>query len=218
MRHGLRAACALLALLPSAALAHPHIFVDASLEVIFAPDGHPQAVRIGWRYDPVFSMLLVGDLGLDQDFDTLLTPEEHAALQGFDMNWLPDYPGDTHLTQAGTPLPLGPPRDWTSEYRDGQLHSTHLRDLPPLPDPLGEWVIAVYDPTYYTSYTLAATPVLTGRADCDVRVFEPDLEALESGLQAALDEMLGGGLDPEADFPMVGAMFAQEARITCPAR
>jgi ABC-type uncharacterized transport system substrate-binding protein len=210
--------CAALALWPSAALSHPHIFVDATLEVVFSADGQPEVLRIGWRYDPIFSMLLVGDLGLDADFDGVLTPEEHTQLQGFDMNWDPGYPGDTHLTQAGSALPLGPPRDWTSDYVDGQLHSTHLRDLPPLIDATAQWVIAVYDPTYYTSYTLAAAPVLTGRSDCSVKIFEPDFTALEANLQAALDEMLGSGADLEAEFPMVGAMFAQEVRITCPAR
>jgi polyphosphate kinase len=202
--------------LPDPVRAHPHIFVETSVEVLFAPDGRPQAVRIGWVYDPVFSMLLVSDLELDPDFDTILTPQEHALLQGFDMNWLPGYHGDTHVTQDGQSRPLGPPQDWTSDYRDGQLRSTHLRALPPL-EAGAEWTLAVYDPTYYTSYTLAAPPVLTGRSDCSARVFVPDWEAAGAQLQAALDEMLGAGGDLEADFPAVGALFSEEVRIQCPA-
>jgi ABC-type uncharacterized transport system substrate-binding protein len=208
--------CALI--LPLQARAHPHIFVGAGLEVLFAPDGTPEAVRISWTYDPMFSMLLVSDLGLDPDFDGVLTDAELAELQGFDMNWLDGYHGDTHLTQAAQPLQLGGPTDWTSDYRDGQLQSTHLRALPDLPDPQGEWVIAVYDPTYYTSYTLVQAPRLTGRGDCVARVFEPDFDAAGAQLQAALDELLGAGGDTEADFPMVGALFSEEVRITCPAR
>ena len=202
--------------LPAPARAHPHIFVEATLEVLFSPDGSPQAVRIGWVYDPVFSMLLVGDMELDPDFDGILTPEEMTALQGFDMNWIPGYHGDTHLTQGGAALELGPPQDWTSDYRGGQLYSTHLRALPTL-DMAAEWTLAVYDPTYYTSYTLAASPVLTGRDDCSARVFVPDWEAAGAQLQAALDEMLGAGGDIEADFPAVGALFSEEVRIQCPA-
>ena len=204
--------------LPHTAQAHPHIFVEAGIEVLFAADGAPQSVRISWTYDPLFSMLLVSDLGLDPDFDGVLTDAELAELQGFDMNWLEGYHGDTHLTQGAQALALGGPSDWTSEYRDGRLHSTHLRALPALPDPAAEWVIAVYDPTYYTSYSLAASPVLSGRDDCIARVFEPDFDAAGAQLQAALDELLGAGGDMEADFPMVGAMFSEEVRITCPAR
>jgi polyphosphate kinase len=205
-------------LVPAPVAAHPHIFVDAAVEVLFAPDGTPQAVRISWTYDSLFSMLMVSDLGLDPDFDGVLTAEELAQLQGFDMNWIEGYHGDTHLTQAGQPLDLGGPSDWTTDYRDGQLYSSHLRALPVLPDPAAEWVIAVYDPTYYTSYSLSGTPGLTGRADCNLRVFEPDFEAAGAQLQAALDELLGTEADMEADFPMVGALFSEEVRIQCPAR
>lgn len=216
MRAPVALTLALLAPVPAAA--HPHIFVDAGIEVLFAPDGTPHALRISWTYDALFSMLLVSDLGLDPDFDGVLTDAEMTQLQGFDMNWLPGYHGDTHLTQSGTALDLGAPKDWISDYRDGQLFSTHLRALPPLPDPVSEWVIAVYDPTYYTSYTLAAPPRMTGRDDCTARVFEPDFDAAGAQLQAALDELLGAGADMEADFPLVGALFSEEVRITCPAR
>jgi ABC-type uncharacterized transport system substrate-binding protein len=207
----------LVLVLPFQARAHPHIFVEAGVEVLFAPDGAPQSVRISWTYDPLFSMLLVSDLGLDPDFDGVLTESELADLQGFDMNWLDGYHGDTHLTQGALVLELGGPSDWTSDYRDGRLYSTHVRALPVLPDPAAEWVIAVYDPTYYTSYRLSQAPRLTGRDDCVARVFEPDFDAAGAQLQAALDELLGAGGDMESDFPMVGAMFSEEVRITCPA-
>ncbi len=209
-------ALALLAPVPVAA--HPHIFVEAGIEVIFAPDGTPQAVRISWAYDPLFSMLLVSDLGLDPDFDSVLTDAEMTELQGFDMNWIEGYHGDTHLTQAGQTLALGGPADWTSDFRDGRLYSTHLRALPALPDPSAEWTIAVYDPTYYTSYSLVDAPRLTGPHACTARVFEPDFEAAGAQLQASLDELLGAGGDIEADFPLVGALFSEEVRVTCPAQ
>lgn len=205
-------------LAPPPASAHPHIFVEAGIEVVFAPDGTPTALRISWIYDPLFSMLLVGDLGLDPDFDGILTEDEMIQLQGFDMKWLDGYHGDTHVTQAGQGLALGGPSDWTSDYRDGQLYSTHLRALPALSDPDAEWIIAVYDPTYYTSYSLASSPQLTGRTGCVVRVFEPDFDAAGAQLQASLDELLGADAEMEADFPMVGALFSEEIRITCPAR
>lgn len=202
---------------PAPARAHPHIFVDAELEVIFGAEGAPEAVRIFWTYDPMFSMLFVSDLGLDMDFDGVLTPEEHAELQGFDMNWDEGYHGDAHLTQNEAGLVLGPPQDWTSEYRDGQLRSSHLRRFPDALDPLSEWILAIYDPTYYTSYTLSAAPRLLGREDCRAHIYAPDFAAAGAQLEAALDELLGAGGDIEMDFPMVGALFSQEVRILCPA-
>ncbi|MCC5993561.1 MAG: DUF1007 family protein [Rhodobacteraceae bacterium] len=206
-----------LLLMASAAQAHPHIFVDAGLEIIFDDHGQPEALRISWRYDPMFSMLLVSDLGLDPDFTGTVNEDERAVLNGFDMNWIEGYHGDTHVTQKDSALALSGPVEWTSDYKDGELRSTHLRRFIDLPDPAREWVVAVYDPTYFTSYSIATTPLITGRDDCRARIFEPDWDAARDHLDAALDEILGAGGDIEAEFPMVGAMFSEEVRITCAA-
>lgn len=204
-------------LLPAGmARAHPHIFVEAGLEVIFGTDGTPEKLRISWIYDEFFSMLLVSDLGLDPDFTGNIEPHEQFALDGFDMNWIQDYHGDTHVTQGGRTLALTGPLEWTSDYRDGQLRSTHLRALLDQPEPGQDWTISIHDPTYYTSYTLISSPLLTGRDDCVARIFEPDWDAAGAYLEAALDELLGAGGDLEADFPPVGALFSDEVRITCP--
>ncbi|MCC5957496.1 MAG: DUF1007 family protein [Natronohydrobacter sp.] len=208
--------CASFMALP--ARAHPHIFVDVGLELVFDEAGQAEGVWISWTYDPFFSMLLVSDMGLDADFTGTISDEEREALHGFDMNWtVEEYHGDTHVTQNGQPLALSGPVEWESDYRDGQLHSRHLRHLIDRPDPAREWVVVVYDPTYYTAYGLIGMPRITGRTDCTARVFEPDWEAAGAQLEAALDEVLGAGGDIEADFPMVGALFSEEVRVLCAA-
>lgn len=216
MRNG-RISAAICAYLAAAlpAQAHPHIFVDVELEIVFDAEGQPEGLWISWSYDEFFSMLLVSDMGLDQDFTGTIPEDEREALDGFDMNWIEGYHGDTHVTQDGTPLALTGPLQWESDYRDGQLKSRHLRHLIDLPDPEREWIVAVYDPTYYTSYGIIGTPEARGRDDCVLRVFEPDWEAAGAQLEAALDEVLGAGGDIEAEFPAVGDLFSEEVRITC---
>ncbi len=205
--------------MPAPTAAHPHIWVDAGLEVYFDDQGRLAALRITWVYDEFFSMLMLSDLELDSGFSGELTPEDHEALQGFDMNWIEGYHGDVFVTLDGEALDLTGPLEWTSELIDDQLVSTHLRALEERVTLDGaELRIEVYDPTYYTSYRIVGTPTVQGRADCRVRIFEPDWDAADAQLQAALDEMLGDGMDEfeiEADFPAVGRLFADEARITC---
>ncbi len=215
MRWGV--AFSLLMLIAAPLRAHPHIFVDVELAILFDSDGRPEAVEIAWVYDEFFSMLLVSDMGLDPDFTGTVTEEERESLDGFDMNWIEDYHGDTHVSQGGRPFALTGPVEWSSDYRDGQLRSRHLRRFHDAPDPTREWTIAVYDPTYYTSYTLVGQPRVTGRSDCIARVFEPDWDAALETLEAALDELLGAGGDIEAEFPAVGALFSDEVRLTCAA-
>ncbi|MGY6704861.1 DUF1007 family protein [Roseinatronobacter sp.] len=197
------------------AQAHPHIFVDARLELVFDDTGTPEALRIFWTYDPFFSMLLVSDMGLDPDFTGTIIEAEEPLLDGFDMNWIPGYHGDTHVTQNGQALGLTGPVEWTSDYSDGQLRSSHLRRFTQPPDPAAEWRVSIHDPSYYTSYTITDAPVLTGRDDCTARIFEPDWDAAGAQLDAALDELLAAGGDVEADFPPVGALFSEEVRILC---
>lgn len=212
---------ALLAGTAPAALAHPHIFIDATLEVIFDADGRAEALRIGWAYDDLYSLTYLVENGFDPEFDGILTTEETARLQGFDMNWEEGFPGDTYALQAGQPLALGRPEAFSAELREGRLVSSHLRRFAAPVAMTAPLVVQVYDPSFYTAYTIAAMPVLTGAAlkeagACAVEVFEPDRAAADARLQAALEE-LAGSPDVELDFPAIGDAYAEEAVVTCDA-
>jgi polyphosphate kinase len=197
------------------ALAHPHVFVDATIEVIFDDQGRASALRIGWTYDDLFSMMIVEDRGLDPDYDGILTADAVAQLSGFDMQWDPGFPGDTYPLLDGQPLPLGPPQDWTASHDGVRITSTHVRPfVTPVAVGATPLVVQVYDPTFYSAYLIAGTPVLTGGAACTVQVFEPDRAAADEILMAAIAEMAGSA-DMEGDFPAVGAAYAEEARVTC---
>jgi polyphosphate kinase len=211
-----RAFTAILATLAAGpALAHPHVFIDATIEVIFDDQGQATALRIGWTYDDLFSMMIVEDRGLDPDYDGTLTEDAVAALSGFDMQWDPGFPGDTYPLLDGQPLALGPPQDWTASHDGLRITSTHVRPFEtPVAVGATPLVVQVYDPTFYTSYVITGTPVLTGRDDCSVQVFEPDRAAADEILMAAIAEMAGSA-DTEGEFPAVGAAYAEEARVTC---
>ena len=199
---------------PLPAHAHPHIFIDAAIEVVFAPDGRAEGVRLRWSYDDFFSLTLVAERGLDPDFDGVLTPEELAQLNGFDMGWLPEFQGDTYALLDSAPLALSRPMDWTVAYEGGKLISTHYRRFD-APVDLGAaaLVVQAYDPGYYTAYTVVDATA-KGRDDCMVEIFEPDRAAADQILQDALAEFAGDEA-AEADFPAVGAAYAEEARVIC---
>ena len=68
--------------LASPARAHPHVFVDTALEVIFDAEGLVTGLRISWTYDDLFSLSVIADKGLDPDWDGKLTEAEVAKLSG----------------------------------------------------------------------------------------------------------------------------------------
>lgn len=196
--------------------AHPHIFVDATIEVIFNAEGKVEALRLGWTYDDLISLTLVTERGLDPDFDGVLTEAELAEINGFDMAWQEGFLGDTYALLDEMPLALSGPTDWTVAYADGKLSSTHLRRLDvPVEVTEGPLLVQAYDPGYYTAYAVTGATA-TGRDDCTVEIFEPDREAADQILQDALAEYSGGDA-AEASFPAVGSAYAEEARVTCAA-
>jgi ABC-type uncharacterized transport system substrate-binding protein len=201
------------------AAAHPHVFVDTGLQVIFDEVGQVAAVRVIWVYDELYTMFVLDDLGLDQDFTGELTPEEQSKLAGFDMNWVEGFEGDLYALSGDNGIGLSGPSGWTAEMREGRIITTHLRTLEDrvAPDNGAPLILQVYDPTYYTAYHIAIDPILEGRSDCEARIFEPDRQAASALLEDALAELLAeADADLEADFPAVGAAFAEEVRLTCP--
>lgn len=203
------------AMLPAMAQAHPHVFVDATVEVIFDAQGRAEALRIGWTYDEFFSMLIVEDRELDPDYDAVLTPEAVAQLAGFDMQWDPGFPGDTYALMNGAELALSRPEAWTASYDGGKITSTHLRRFTePVAVAEVPLTVQVYDPGFYTAYAIMGKTVLTGRTDCTAQVFEPDRDAADEALLAALAEVAADA-DLEMTYPEIGAAYAEESRITC---
>jgi len=210
--------CGLMVAGAGPALAHPHVFIDTRIEVIVNADNAATGVRISWTYDDLYSLYIVGDMGLDPDWDGKLTPGEEARLAGFDMNWDAGFPGDTYTLLNDADLALSRPQDWRASYAEERITSTHLRTFD-APVPLGDMplIVQVYDPGFYTAYTIASDPVLTGGTGCFAETWIPDLDAADAALKAALSEY-SADMDLEADFPAIGKTYAEEVRVTCAVR
>ena len=217
----LRAAALALTVAPAAlpVLAHPHVFIDTGLEVVFDAEGRLAAVQVVWVYDAFYTMMALDDYGMDPEFTGSVTDAERAELAAIYSNWDEGFHGDLHPKLDGAPLRLSGPRAVVADVQDERLVIAHRRVFEDLPEiGAGELVLAVYDPTYFTAYSIVGTPEVRGRADCVVEIWGPDWEAANETLMAALDEMYAAGADMweiEADFPAVGAEFAEEARLRC---
>nr|WP_241865392.1 DUF1007 family protein [Paracoccus salsus] len=207
-----------LALSAQAASAHPHVYIDAALGLVYDDAGRLSAVEVGWSYDELYSLLIVEDLGLDPDGDGVLTPEENAALQGFDADWEPGFDGRLYLASDAGPVSLLAPADFTATYRDGRIISRHLR---PLATPLAGEEPArfqVYDPEFYVDFNLLAQPRMLGRDDCSARLTEGDPDATREAYRRALEDALDGATDDsEAEMVTVdiGAVGAGEMEVIC---
>ncbi len=203
-------------MLPVPALAHPHIFVDAGVEAVTDADGRLTHIKVTWAYDALYSLLITEDYGMDQDGDAVLTPDEEAALTGFDMKWVDGFNGDLVALLDGRPLALSGPLEPTLRMSEGRLVTTHLRAVEGTPALLGTVLsLKPYDQTFYTAYDVTMEVGVIGTDGCMIEKQEPNINEELERLQVQLAQ-LGRDQDAiEMGFPEVGEAFATEVRITC---
>ncbi len=215
MKH-LAAALALFAAHP--ANAHPHVFIDAGLEVIFDDQGQLTHIKVTWAYDAFYSLLLTEEFGMDADGDGALTPAEEAELTGFDAQWVAGFNGDLVAELDGQPLKLSGPLQPSARMVAGQIVSTHLREVSGTPMVAGDTLsIKAFDETYYTAYALSLPVKLVKAPGCDMRRYEPNVDVELSRMQTMLLDIDADADLEEMDIPMMGEAFATELVVTCPA-
>ena len=207
-----------LSLLPAAyAAAHPHVFIDTGMSLHFDETGVLKQVEVTWVYDEFYSLLITEDMGLDQDFDGVLTPAETERLTGFDMQWIDGFNGDLEIIQNEELLSLSGPRDYSATLAEGRITTTHLRDVG-ADQVIGTAIqVMPYDLTYYTAYDVTLPVVVKGKSDCARQIELPDMTA---GLMAVREELNALGTDQtpqEAGLPNIGRKLATRVIVTCPA-
>ncbi|PTX54773.1 ABC-type uncharacterized transport system substrate-binding protein [Litoreibacter ponti] len=196
--------------------AHPHVYIDAGLEVIVDETGRLTHVRVSWRYDQFYSLLIAEERKVDGDGDGNTEADEEIWLAGFDMFWAPDYSGDLVVRLDGQPLVLSRPMEPTAQMRDGQITTSHLREVTGQPVIGADMVsIKVFDESYYTAFTLSLPVSLTGPDACTLERIEPNIDGELAAMQAMLLSIDADADLEEMDIPLAGEKFATDVRITC---
>jgi len=199
-----------LCIAPVAALAHPHVFIDTTLRAAVDADGTFTGLEVEWAYDDFYSLLIFADMGLDTDGDGQLSPEEVQQLEGFDLQWIEGFEGDSYAIQDGQPVALGTPEFRAARVEGGRIITTHFRAAQA---PAAGLQIKAYDPTLYTAYALVGQVEVDG--PCTTIIDPADLDSAYS----RLEELLFGNPVPDGDgmveFPAVGESFADTVTLSC---
>jgi polyphosphate kinase len=199
---------------PVTATAHPHVFVQAQVTVVFDEAGD-MGIKLDWYYDDLFSLLVTTDLGIDMDGDLVLTAEEQALLDSQIAAWPPEHAGDLEVAQGGAVLALGEKQDHRMTYVEGLFVETHTRPVPAVPDADSAIQIRVYDPSFYTAYDLRHPVLIEGRDDCSAEVIPADVDAAYAMAESLLDGQAPGDVGPDEYFPAIGDAFADTIVVTC---
>jgi len=195
----------------TAALAHPHVWIEARTDAVFDAGGRLEAVNVEWRFDEYYSVTAVE--GLDKNGNGEYEPEELLPLARENLQSLREYRFFTQVKAAGKPVDYADVTEYGSFFKDGQLTLYFTVPMAKPVDPsTSQLEYQLYDPTFYIAVELAAkNPVeLLGSppAACKVAILGSIAEA-----DADKSEEFYAKLSAADD---IGALYAQRIDIACP--
>lgn len=206
---------------PTATIPHPHVWVTGGADIGLDAEGRLARLHVTWIYDTFASLYLLNYLQADQDGDQVLSERDKKLILADQTNWPDDFQGDSYLYVSGEKRALGRAENPDTRILDtGQVEVTFEREvLEPFRPGDGEpdAIVKIYDPNFYYAYEVTGTPkIISGATDhgCKVHHSKPDPDD-DAGLAALAVELSALGREETPAQQDVGALFADEIRLTC---
>jgi ABC-type uncharacterized transport system substrate-binding protein len=216
MKTGLGLKLALLAALgalASPAVAHPHVWVNAKAELIFAPDGQVTGVRHRWTFDEAYTAYVTQ--GLDKDGDGKLSSEELQGLADENAGSLSEFDYFTVLKARGRKQAFDTPREARMEMEKSQVALSFLLPLKKAVSASGSVAMEINDPSFFVYFSLSegkASISLAGAPQgCVTTVAEP--KPLDAAMQKILQDE--GAIETFA-AANITVEYANRAIVACP--
>jgi len=140
-------------LLPDTAAAHPHVFIEQRLKVVFDDNGL-SGIQVNWQFDDMFSSMIANDHDLDKN--NSLDPEEVASIKEKAFAYIAEYDYFFSVKIEGKPFPVKWVTDFSAELDQGKLIYDFF--IPCHVAAVGtakKVIVASYDPNYYTAIFFA---------------------------------------------------------------
>ena len=203
----------LAALMPISALAHPHIFAEARLEVVAGADGTVSELRNVWRFDEMFSSSVI--LDFDKNTNLQLDPEELADVGQVVLESLEEFSYYTSITEDGKDVKVGKPDKINVDFKDGQLLMFFVLKPGETMPLKGKMTFGVYDPTMYAAMDFSTDDDLAligdGFSACKREVVRPDPDEVLAQNQSNLTDAFFN--DPTGND--MSKLFATRLEVTC---
>lgn len=192
-----------------AASAHPHVWVKAYSEFIYAEDGSIAAVRHAWTFDDMFSTYALQ--GMTAKKKGIYTREELAPLAQTNVESLKEFGYFTFAKADDKKQKFADPTDYYLEYKDAALV---LHFTLPFRSPFKtrQLTLEIYDPAFFVDFALRERdPIKLVGAPiaCTLRVQRPN-DGTSAAQKLGEQNFLGDG---NVTF---GAMFANKIVVGCP--
>ena len=129
--------------------AHPHVWITATSELIYAPDGTITGVRHAWTFDDMFSTYALQ--GIEAKVKGAFTHEELAPLAQTNVESLKEFRFFTFAKADGKKQKFLEPVDYFLEYKDTLL-TLHFTLPVKTPFRAKQLALEVFDPSYFIDF------------------------------------------------------------------
>ena len=193
----------------SSAAAHPHVWITAKSQVMYAPDGSVSGVRHAWTFDDMFSTYALQ--GIEQKTKGAYSREELAPLAQTNVESLKEFSFFTFARADGTRQRFLEPVDYFLDYKNSLL-TLHFTLPAKTPFRAKQLVLEVFDKTFFIDFQYAEKDPVTlvgPPADCRMQFQRPN-----DGSAAA--QKLGEQNFLSGEGGNFGMMFANKITVDCP--
>ena len=151
---------------PRPTLAHPHVWIKGSVELIFA-GREIRAMEVTWTLDDLYSTLVREDF--DADGDGVMNEAELAEVVRMQLEEdLAPYSYFTHLTIGGERLRVTEVENFRARFEDDLLSFTFMVQMPKAVDPTKtEFAFGLYDEEYFIEFGLYGEDAIRMSGDAE---------------------------------------------------
>ncbi len=176
--------------------AHPHVWIDYGLTVMFA-NGRVAALRQEWSFDEDFTAAVMRDVVGDKAAPKTLAPADVAKIEKNAFSNLKNYDYFTHVFVGGGKAKVGEAKDFSARLAGAKLVYTFTVPLPqPVDVKAAPVAVGIWDDTYYV----------------DVGPAEGKAPKLEGDGAAACQAII---VEDHQHPIYFGSVFPKTVRVTC---
>ncbi len=128
--------------------AHPHVFVDPEITLVFSEHGLV-GVRHQWSFDEMFTVFILQDYDLDADMR--LDKGEVEALKAGAFDNIKQWHWFTYMTVDGKPFDVKAVSEFTAWIEGGALVYEFFVSCR-VPLAVGLMSVSLFDPDYYVDF------------------------------------------------------------------
>ena len=160
-------AVALAAAVSTTVWAHPHVFINDRMTVVFDND-RLKGIGFQWTFDDMFSSMILADY--NPNHTAVLTEAQNSAIKAGAFDNLVNYHYFVAFWVNGKPVKKFAIEQFKASVADGRsLVYSFFVPLDVPVDPSQNTVfVTVYDDTYYVAFDILHTDAVTVKTDGDV--------------------------------------------------